>query len=298
MQSFRVEQPGPLLDVLVHASGNRTQAKKCLRDRQVVVNDVVADRHDQPVAPGDVIRIGPPQKPVAVADRIERMPVVYQDDAILVVEKPAGLLTIATDTERSQTAYFKVNAYLKASSRGEARAFIVHRLDRETSGLLVFALTEEAKRNLQDGWDEVEKRYYAIVFGTPVEPAGTIESYLSESESFKVYSGPKRLGAKHAVTHYRLLATVDSRSLLEVRTETGRKHQIRVHLQELGHVIVGDDRYGDKHASGRLALHASYLRFRHPVTGAPLEFRSELPRSLARGFPKSVRKPRSAKKSP
>jgi len=285
MQSFRVEQAGPLLPWLAKAAGSRTQAKKWLRDRQVSVNGEVAERHDAPVAAGDLIRIGAARRP-ATAARIGPMRVLYQDEAILVVDKPSGLLTIATESERSQTAYYKVGAYLKSLSRGQDRPFIVHRLDRETSGLLVFALTEAAKIALQSSWDEVEKRYYAVVRGVPKEPTGTIDSWLSEGGVFKVFSGPKRRGAKHAVTHYVLLATDGTaRSLLEVRTETGRKHQIRVHLVELGHEIVGDDKYGKSKSKVRLGLHASSLKFPHPTTGEPVEFHSPLPRSLARGFP-------------
>jgi RluA family pseudouridine synthase len=285
MQTFRVEDGGPLLAWLARVAGSRTRAKKWLRDRQVIVNGEVADRHDFPLSTGDNIRIGPPRRPSASA-RIGQMPVVYQDDAILVVEKPAGLLTIATQTERSQTAYFKVGAYLKSLSRGTERPFIVHRLDRETSGLLVFALTEEAKRTLQDSWEEVEKRYFAIVQGAPGEPSGTIESWLTEGGVFKVFSGPKRRNAKHAVTHYNVLASTGDRALLEVRTDTGRKHQIRVHLAEIGHPIVGDDKYSKMKRADRLGLHASYLKFRHPTTGEWLEFHSPLPRSLSRAFPK------------
>lgn len=286
MQTFRVEDGGPLLTWLARAAGSRTRAKKWLRDRQVTVNGKTAERHDLALSAGDVLRIGAPQRP-ARGGRIGQMPIVHQDDAILVVEKPAGLLTIATQTERSRTAYYQVGEYLKTLGRGAARPFIVHRLDRETSGLLVFALTEEAKRTLQDTWDETEKRYYAVVHGTPEEPSGTIESWLAEAGVFKVVSGPKRRGAKHAVTHYTFLASAaDGRALLEVRTDTGRKHQIRVHLADIGHPIVGDDKYGKKKAAERLGLHASYLRFRHPTTGEHLEFHSPLPRSLARGFPK------------
>lgn len=285
MQTFRVEDAGPLLACLARVAGSRTRAKKWLRDRQVAVNDEIAERHDQPVKAGDVVRIGPPRRPSAAA-RISQMPVVYQDDDILVVEKPAGLLTIATQTERSRTAYRQVGDYLKTLSHGATRPFIVHRLDRETSGLLVFALTEEAKRFLQDSWDEVEKRYYAVVQGAPTEPSGTIESWLTEGGVFKVFSGPRRRNAKHAVTHYTVLASTSDRGLLEVRTETGRKHQIRVHLADIGHPIVGDDKYSKMKRADRLGLHASYLRFRHPATREWLEFRSPLPRSLNRGFPK------------
>ncbi|HEX6986001.1 MAG TPA: RluA family pseudouridine synthase [Planctomycetaceae bacterium] len=281
MQTFRVEQTGLLLDYLAAAIGNRTRAKQWLKLRQVLVNGETADRHDRQLSPGDVIRIGPPQR--APSGTIPGVEIVYEDDSILVVDKPAGLLTIATDAERTRTAYFKATEYVRQRSRpGDGRVFIVHRLDRETSGLLVFAKTEAAKHELQTGWEEVEKRYYAVVEGGPREKTGTIESELTETAAYGVFSGRKTKRSKHAVTHYTVLKEAETRSLLEIRTDTGRKHQIRVHLADLGHPIVGDARYGKGRAAGRLGLHASYLRFRHPATGEFVEFRSELPAALRR----------------
>jgi 23S rRNA pseudouridine1911/1915/1917 synthase len=275
MHTIRVDESGPLLDVLARAIKNRTLAKQHVKFRRVEVNGQAADRHDHPVQAGDVLRIGE-SRAERPGGLIPGLPVLYEDDAIVVVEKPAGMLTVATDTEKTDTAYSRVRRYVK-ERRG--RVFVVHRLDRETSGLLLFAKTVEAKDAIQTSWDEVEKRYFAVVAGTPEPPAGTIESHLTESPALRVYSGPQTERSKHSVTHYRVVKSAGARSLLEVRTLTGRKHQIRVHLADLKHPIVGDDKYGGAKAS-RLGLHACYLNFPHPTTGAPTEFQSELPGAL------------------
>lgn len=284
MKTIAVTKDGPLLETLVSATKNRTQVKQWLKLRRIQVNGRTAERHDEPLKSGDVVTVGAPQRvPASASPRGLR--IVFEDEAILVVDKPAGLLTIATDTEREQTAYHKATGHVRSNPRTpNGRVFIVHRLDRDTSGLLVFAKTESAKQALQDQWDDVEKRYFAIVQGRLDEPSGTIESHLVETKAFEVFSGRKTSKSKHAVTHYTVLESGDGISLLEIRTDTGRKHQIRVHLADIGHPIVGDERYGKKSTANRLGLHASYLRFAHPLTGHPVEFTSPLPGPLGVPF--------------
>jgi 23S rRNA pseudouridine1911/1915/1917 synthase len=278
MHTIHVTEAGPLLEVLARELKNRTLAKQHLKFRRLSVNGVPADRHDHPLKPGDVLRIGTAHE--SRRGHIPGLPVVYEDDAVLLVDKPEGLLTVSTDAEKENTAYARARRSLNQAG---GKVFIVHRLDRETSGLLLLAKTEEAKRTLQASWDEVEKHYFAVVAGTPEPPAGTIESFLAENAAFRVYSGPQTEHSKHAVTHYRVVSSAGGRSLLEIRTATGRKHQIRVHLADLGHPIVGDDKYGGA-KDKRLALHACSLRFPHPTTGEPLEFRSELPGAMRRAL--------------
>lgn len=258
----------------------RTQVKQLLRHGAVFVNGNAVTRHDYRLLKGDRIVVefhgGRPAPKVAKPD------IVYDDRHIIVIEKPAGLLTIATDEERIRTAYRQVTAYVQAERphRGE-RVFIVHRLDRETSGLLVFARNEAAKRALQGRWDGVSKKYYAVVEGVPRQSEGSIRSYLRESKSLKVHSVAPGPDAKPAVTHYRVIDRTRRFALLEVTPETGRKNQIRAHLSELGHPIVGDGKYGARtRLAKRIALHASYLGFRHPVSGKPMAFRSEMPREF------------------
>ena len=214
---------------------------------------------------------------------LDRIRVVFEDDSLIVVEKPAGLLTMATDTERSRTVY----AALRESAnrkRPPGKIFIVHRLDREASGLLVFAKTVEAKEGLQDQFKDhsAGRRYIAVVEGR-VHPGNfTIRSYLAENAEFRVYSTRKTASGRLAVTHVRVIKGNPKATLIEVRLETGRKHQIRVHLAERGHPIVGDKAYGSRsNPIRRMALHAAQLDFRHPLTGRSMHFEAPYPKSFS-----------------
>jgi 23S rRNA pseudouridine1911/1915/1917 synthase len=207
---------------------------------------------------------------------------VFEDDSIIVVEKPHGLLTMATERERVRTVYAELRSYVK-QKRPPERLFIVHRLDREASGLLVFAKTAPAKDHLQTQFKDhtAGRRYIAIVEGH-VEPDNfTIRSYLAENAAYRVYSTKKYGVGKLAVTHIRVLKQRTSTARLEIKLETGRKHQIRVHLAERGNPIVGDTIYGSRaNPIRRLALHGTYLEFRHPRTGKAMRFESPLPREF------------------
>jgi 23S rRNA pseudouridine1911/1915/1917 synthase len=199
---------------------------------------------------------------------------VHEDDAILVVVKPGGLLTIATERERERTVYRLLWDYLAA--RGE-RPFIVHRLDRETSGLLVFAKSEAAKRALQAQFEArtVERVYRALVEGRPPREQGTLESRLAEDRMLRVRSAER---GRVAITHYRVLTARRAGTVLELSLGTGRRHQIRVQLAEAGWPIVGDVAHGGpRHAGGRMCLHATRLAFVHPATGARVAFESAAP---------------------
>jgi len=213
--------------------------------------------------------------------------ILYEDRDILVVDKSAGLLTIATDDEQIRTAYHLLTDYVrKGSSKSRERIFIVHRLDRDTSGVLVFARTEEAKRKLQGNWDKTEKHYLAVVHGKMAEKAGTITSYLAENAAFRVYSTPHPAQGYLSHTAYRVKQEVRLFSLLEVTLLTGRKNQIRVHLAEQGHPIVGDKKYGLKTDSQRvLALHARSLTIDHPYSGKRMTFEAEIPAHFERLIP-------------
>ncbi len=202
-----------------------------------------------------------------------------EDADILVVDKPPRLLTIATDKEKSRTAYFILTDYVrKGYARSRKRIFIVHRLDRETSGLLVFAKTEQAKFSLQSQWDSTKKKYLAVVHGKCEKDSDTISTYLAENKAHGVYSTSDSAKGKLSHTAYKVLQETEDFTLLEIDLLTGRKHQIRVHLADMGHPVVGDQKYGkgDK-AHKRLALHAMSLSFRHPFSGEQLTFETEPP---------------------
>jgi 23S rRNA pseudouridine1911/1915/1917 synthase len=212
-----------------------------------------------------------------------RVQIIFEDRDIIVVDKPEGLLTIATDREKVRTLYAYLYEHVKRKKPPEM-LFIVHRLDREASGLLVFAKSEVSKRHLQDQFKEhsAGRIYVAITEGQMVRNEQTIESYLAENRMHRCYSTRDRAKGKRAVTHIKVLQRSNQRTLAEVRLETGRKHQIRVHLAEQGHPIVGDQAYGSRtNPVRRLALHAAKLAFEHPRTGTHLEFASQPPPSFA-----------------
>ena len=205
--------------------------------------------------------------------------VIYEDRDIIVVEKPCGLLTMGTDRDKSRTVHAILNDYVrKGDPRSRNRIYIVHRLDRETSGILILAKSEAAKIFLQGHWQETDKRYLAVVHGSLAAKAGTISSYLAENSAFTVYSTPDPAVGKLSQTEYTVLKESKGLSLLEIRLLTGRKHQIRVHLSEMGHPVVGDRKYGrGNDAYGTLALHARSISFTHPVSGKRLTFETGIP---------------------
>jgi 23S rRNA pseudouridine1911/1915/1917 synthase len=201
--------------------------------------------------------------------------IVFEDDALIAIDKPPGLLTVATDAEKIDTAFARLSSHLSTRNRG--RPFVVHRLDRETSGLLLFARSAAIRDQLQAEWDQVTKTYLAVVEGVPRPPDGTVDNFLAEGRDLRVRPVSRERG-RRAVTHYRVLAARGACTLVEVLLETGRKHQIRVHLAGLGCPIVGDPVYGaTRHPADRMGLHAERLSFVHPLTGMRLELRAPPP---------------------
>jgi len=288
-----VQDPLPLLEFLFRAmpGTKKGRVKKWLKFECVSVNGKVSTQFNYPLAAGDEVRIAKEKtRPLTPAARFN-LEIVYEDDYLILIDKPAGLLTIGSEKVPRETAIFALNDYLnkkhaqgkKRSIRPCKRVFVVHRLDRDVSGLVLFAKDEKTKLSLQEGWKNVKKEYWAVVEGCPAKPSGTLESYLTENRFLKVYSGPKTAAAKKAVTHYEVLKHGKNRALLKVALETGRKHQIRVHLADMGHPIVGDTVYGAlKSPLKRIALHACRLEFEHPVTRKKHSFFKPLPAALER----------------
>lgn len=223
-------------------------------------------------------RTGPRRQP-AIFSRIK---ILFEDEAVIVADKPAGLLTIATERERERTLYAWLYEHVKRK-RPPQKIFVVHRLDREASGLLVFAKSPEAKEYLQRQFKNrtAGRVYKAVVDGRVEEDTKIIESCLAENRAHRSYSTSDPGIGKPAITRFRVLKRARRRTLLEVELGSGRKHQIRVHLAELGHPITGDKVYGSSASPlGRLALHAERLVFRHPVTGERKQFESPCPREF------------------
>jgi 23S rRNA pseudouridine1911/1915/1917 synthase len=273
---FTVRTPGTLWAFLVEKlpGWKKTTIRQYLKNGAVKINGREAYVSHEPLSPGDKVAVAG-EKSTALREPGMGLTVIHEDADVLVVEKPEGLLSVGTDKEKRKTAYYAISEYLKSSSKAN-KVFIVHRLDREASGLMVFAKSEDAKYRLQENWDEAEKNYHAVVDGGPSEKSGTIDSILTEVGPSKVVSDVDSFRSKRAVTHYRVIRTGKFCSLVELSLETGRKHQIRVHLSDLGCPIVGDDKYRGSDAE-RLMLHASSLAFLHPRTAEPMRFSSPFP---------------------
>jgi 23S rRNA pseudouridine1911/1915/1917 synthase len=267
--------------LLALAPMNRTRVKQLLKSGRVLVNGHATTRHDHPVRPGDRVSVATEASASRIADRLG-FPIVFEDDAIIVIDKPAGLLTVATEKEKLDTAFVRLSVHL--AERRAGRPFVVHRLDRDTSGLLLFARSAEVRDRLQANWDAITKTYLAVVEGLPEPREGTVENFLTEGRDLRVRASSRPGGdAKRAVSRYKVVTAGERFSLVEVTLETGRKHQIRVHMAGLGCPVAGDAVYGAKtDPAGRLALHAWQLGFDHPVTGIRVKLESPLPDRLRR----------------
>ncbi len=263
------------LQQLVPSASNRT-LRQMLSQGRVYLNGQRCKIARRQVYSGDMLEIGTRPSPVIP---LRGLKVLYEDEDLLVVHKPAGLLSVATEHERERTAFAYLHAYLRQQDR-KKNLFIVHRLDKYVSGVLAFAKSEIVKERLQALFSrhEIERRYWAIVEGNMRHNSGTIRSHLVEDRSRRMHSTPETDKGKRAVTHWRVLRRLPDRTLLEVTLETGRKNQIRVHLSESGHPIVGDRAYGStSDPFGRIALHAFQLGFVHPTKGELISFRTEPP---------------------
>lgn len=258
----------------------RTSVKSLLKYDQVAVNGAPTSQWDQPLVPGDRVEVNY-TRPFHVL-RNRRLHIVYEDDDIIVINKGYGLLSVSTDNVKDGTAYSILREYVKWNNPAN-KIFIVHRLDRDTSGLMVFAKSIEAKDALQHNWNNMvlDRKYLAVVQGIPAHESDTIRSYLTENTRHEVYSTDKPGEGQLAATRYVTLRKGQGRALLEVSLDTGRKNQIRVHMKEMGHPIVGDRRYGAGASPiHRLALHAQTLRFVHPVTRKEMNFSTPIPASF------------------
>lgn len=282
---WQVQSASPLLAFLFEMmpTKSRNTVKGVLSRGQVTINGKVSTQFNDSLQPGDTIKIHSRVSDETV--KLSGVRILFEDDDLIVIEKEAGLLTIASKNEKHLTAYRQLMDYVKTAHPNN-RVFIVHRLDRDTSGIMIFAKNKEVQQTLQNNWHELvpERAYIALVEGT-VKKDGTITSWLKENSAFIVYSSPKPNDGQKAITHYKVLKNNRHNSLLAVHLETGRKNQIRVHMQDLKHPIVGDKKYGSEtRPIGRLGLHAHKIVFTHPVTHEALTFESKIPPAFLKLF--------------
>lgn len=284
--TYQVKQPMELMEFLaaMMPQASRTKLKSLLSKRIVLVDNRITTQYNFPLKPGMKVQISRAKNGKEFNHRL--LKIVYEDAYLIVVEKSEGLLSVNTERQKERTAYTILNEYVKRSGN-RRQVYIVHRLDRDTSGLMMFAKDEQTQHTLRDHWHEIvfDRRYVAVVSGEMEKNEGTVHSWLTDKKLY-VASSPVDDGGKEAITHYRTIKRGNSMSLVELMLETGRKNQIRVHMQDLGHPVVGDGRYGleDVNPINRLALHAFKLCFDHPVTGEEMRFETPYPAEFKRLF--------------
>lgn len=280
--TFRVKQPATLLDYIMQVLDgiSHSRAKAILSGGGVRVDHKIMRQFDLPLLPGQMVEIAKSKPRGELKSKFVK--IVYEDAQLIVIEKAPGILSMAT-SHHSFCVKQVLDDYFHRTHQ-KCTAHVVHRLDRETSGLLVYAKTLEAEQILEHNWHEIvtDRRYMALVSGTPEPQQGTIQSWLRDNKAYFTYSSPTDNGGKYAVTHYRVLRSDSAHSLVELKLETGRKNQIRVHMQDIGHPVCGDTKYGNgDDPIHRLALHAFRLNFYHPITGEPLHFETGVPKSFS-----------------
>lgn len=271
MEKYIVKENEILIEFLKKMFSNlsKNSVKSLLHNEKVFVNGNMTTKYNYELNVGDVVEIRE-----KVAKNID---IIYEDKDIIVINKPSGLLTVATEKEKNKTAYHLVMEYLKKKNKNN-RIFIIHRLDKDTSGIIMFAKNEGAKHLYQDNWNDIVKKrcYYAVIDGKMENKEGMIKSYLKENGNM-VYSVKDRSG-KLAITEYKVLKDRKNISLLDINLKTGRKNQIRVHMKENKTPILGDLKYGEKSKLiNRLALHAYKLELVNPVTKKLLTFEINMP---------------------
>lgn len=255
----------------------RTSIKALMKYNQVALNSMPTSQFDQPIHTGDTLSVNF-TRPFVVFSH-PRIKLVYEDNDIIVINKGSGILSVSTDNVKDGTAYSILRDYLKKKDP-RLMLFVVHRLDRDTSGLMMFAKNVEAKEAMQHNWNNMVlgRRYVAVVEGKVEQEEGVVKSYLAETSQFEVYSTQNPDEGQLAITRFKRLQCNNGYSLMELSLDTGRKNQIRVHMKDLGHPIVGDRKYGAKASPiHRLGLHARTLHFAHPVTKKEMLFETPIP---------------------
>lgn len=285
-QDYPVHEEAELLTFLMSAINgiSRTRAKELLSQHMVYVDQRITTQFNAPLKPGQVVQISDKRQKHDLKSRF--LDIVYEDAFIIVVDKASGILTNSVPGARQQTVKDILDEYVKRKNRAFA-VHTVHRLDRDTSGLLLFAKRRDIQKTFTDNWHEIvtDRRYIAVCEGQMEKDNGTVSSWLTDNKMFVTYSSMHDNGGKYAVTHYSTKKRSEDYSLVELKLETGRKNQIRVHMQDLHHPVAGDFKYGaETDPVKRLCLHAFRLEFTHPVTGEHLKFETPYPTTFTNLF--------------
>lgn len=276
--TFKVTSDAELITFLMEKMHgiSRNRAKALITNRVVLVDNKITTHPLAELKPGQVVQLDRSKHKHSF--RSSKLEIIYEDPYLLIIDKYPGLLSMSNNT-RQETVQTILNRYLEKGG-GRNTSHLVHRLDRDTSGLMVYAKDVQTQQSLIDGWQNLvtDRRYIALVQGTLEQKEGRVQSWLTEDKRFVTHSSPVDNGGKYAVTHYRVLQEGAGYSLVECELQTGRKNQIRVHMASLGHPVVGDHKYGsDDDPIRRLGLHAYMLCFRHPVNGKLLRFETPVP---------------------
>ncbi|MBQ8592964.1 MAG: RluA family pseudouridine synthase [Bacteroidaceae bacterium] len=278
-----VKEPVELMEFLMKkGTMSRNKVKSLLARRVILVDKKITTQYNFMLRPGMLVQMSKNHHSTDFKSQLLKL--VYEDAYLIVVDKREGLLSVGTDRQKERTAHRILNEYVERTAKGK-RVYIVHRLDRDTSGLMVFAKDEKTKHTLQDNWEKIvtERKYVAVVSGEMEKDYGTVTSWLKDNKMYVTYSSLTNNGGDKAITHYQTIKRANGYSLMELELSTGRKNQIRVHMQDLNHPVVGDDKYGNgDNPLGRLGLHAFKLCFYHPVTRELLRFETPYPQEFRR----------------
>ena len=298
--ALKVSEPTELMKFLIEKfpEKSRTTIKAILAHKQVTVDNMITTKFDFQLKRGQMVFLN--KQKSEEKPRFRGLRIVHEDADLIVIDKASGLLSMASETEKVKTAYSMLSEYVKKFDPKNL-IFIIHRLDRDTSGLMMFAKSKKVQDILQKDWNEsiIERSYIAVVEGTVEKTEDTITSWLKENKAMVMYSSKTPDDGMKAITHYKVLKADKGFSLLEVKLETGRKNQIRIHMKDLGFPVTGDKKYGAKlNPLGQMGLHARVLAFKHPITGKALRFDTPIPlkfQKLFRFDPGSIMKPAKTK---
>ena len=286
IREYKVTKDTELLEFLLETlkGQSRNSIKSLLTHHHVSVDGAPISQYNMILTRGDTVIIS--KNPIQRKTR-SNLPIIFENEEIIVINKPSGLLSIASDKEKGMTAYRLLTDYVQQKDKHN-RIYVVHRLDEDTSGVLMVAKNPKIQQLLQDNWNDLVKSrgYIAIVDGILKEKKGTIKSYLKKNSQNMMYSSKKAGDGQFSITHYEVMQEKDNYSLLDVHIDSGRKNQIRVHLGDIGHHVIGDDKYGNPtNPINRLGLHAYELILTHPVTKKVMKFTAPIPKEFSILFP-------------